>query len=49
VNGDDESEPSADERAERLREVGDATVIYGEIGQNDEQREANQADEDEHV
>jgi len=42
-------EPSADERAKRLREIGDGTAVYGEMGQEDEQADVNQADEDEHV
>lgn len=42
-------EPTADERARRLREIGDANAVYGEIGQNDEQRDLNQPEEDEHV
>ena len=43
------SEPSADEKAKQLREVGDANAVYGEMGQNDEQRDVNQAEPDEHV
>ncbi|MGA2395301.1 MAG: hypothetical protein ABSH03_18320 [Candidatus Lustribacter sp.] len=44
------AEPTADERARRLREIGDANAVYGEIGQSDEQADVNQADEpDEHV
>jgi hypothetical protein len=42
-------EPTADERAKRLREIGDANAVYGEIGQNDEQADVNQAEADEHV
>jgi hypothetical protein len=45
----DASVPSADERAKRLREIGDANAVYGEIGQNDEQLDVNQPDDDAHV
>jgi hypothetical protein len=38
---------SADEKARRLREIGDGTAVYGEVGQNDEQRDLHQPDEDE--
>lgn len=44
-----EPEPTADEKAKTLREIGDATIVYGEIGQTDEQRDVNQAEPDEHV
>ena len=44
-----ETEPTADERARALREFGDATIVYGEIEQADEQRDVNQAEPDEHV
>ena len=44
-----EPEPTADERARRLREIGDASIVYGEIEQADEQRDVNQAESDEHV
>lgn len=40
-------EPTADERARRLREIGDGTAVYGEVGQNDEQRDVNQPEPDE--
>jgi hypothetical protein len=43
-------EPTADERARRLREIGDANAVYGEVGQSDEQADVNQAsDPDERV
>lgn len=42
-------EPTADERAKRLREIGDANAVYGEVGQSDEQADVNQAEDDEHV
>ena len=45
----DASVPSADERAKRLREIGDANAVYGEVGQNDEQLDVNQPDDDAHV
>jgi hypothetical protein len=45
----DAPEPTADERAKRLREIGDGTAVYGEMGQEDEQAGVNQAEEDEHV
>jgi len=38
---------TADERARRLREIGDGTAVYGEVGQNDEQRDVNQPEPDE--
>jgi hypothetical protein len=41
--------PTADEKAKRLRQIGDANAVYGEIGQNDEQLDVNQPEEDEHV
>jgi hypothetical protein len=49
VNEKPDAEPTADEKAKRQREIGDATAVYGEVGQNDEQRDVNQAEEDEHV
>jgi hypothetical protein len=39
---------TADERAKRQREIGDATVVYGEIGESDEQADVNQPEPDEH-
>jgi hypothetical protein len=39
--------PTADERAKRLREIGDGEVVYGEIGQTDEQADVNQPEPDE--
>lgn len=42
-------EPTADERARKLREIGDANAVYGEVGQNDEQADVNQPEDDEHV
>jgi hypothetical protein len=44
-----ESQPTADEKARTLREIGDAMIVYGEIEQNDEQRDVNQPEPDEHV
>jgi hypothetical protein len=46
---DDAPPESADEKARRLREIGDGTAVYGEMGQNDEQLDVNQPEEDEHV
>jgi len=43
----DAPEPTADERAKRLREIGDGTVVYGEMRQDDEQADVNQSEEDE--
>jgi hypothetical protein len=43
------AEPTADERAKRLREIGDANAVYGEVGQNDEQLDVHQPDPDETV
>jgi len=43
----DAPEPSADERARRLREIGDGTAVYGEMRQDDEQADVNQAEDDE--
>jgi hypothetical protein len=45
----DTHEPTADEKAKQLREVGDAMVVYGEVGERDEQIDVNQAEADEHV
>jgi hypothetical protein len=45
----DAHEPTADEKAKHLREIGDAMVVYGEVGERDEQIDANQAEADEHV
>jgi hypothetical protein len=42
-------EPTADEKARILREIGDANAVYGEVGQSDEQADVNQAEADEHV
>jgi hypothetical protein len=39
-----ESEPSADEKARHLREIGDGTAVYGEVGQNDEQLDVHQVE-----
>jgi|GEM_PF-4254606 hypothetical protein len=44
-----EPEPTADERARRLREIGDASAVYGEMGQADEQADINQPEPDEHM
>lgn len=52
TNQDDDSstsELSADEKARRRRQIGDGTSVYGEVGQNDEQRDADQSEPDEHV
>ena len=49
MNDERDPEATADERARRLREIGDASAVYGEVGQNDEQRDVNQAEPDEHV
>ena len=35
--------------ARRLREIGDANAVYGEVGQSDEQADVNQPAPDEHV
>jgi len=40
--------PTADERAKRLREIGDGEVVYSEVGQTDEQADVNQPEPDEH-
>jgi hypothetical protein len=40
-------EPTADERAKRLREIGDANAVYGEVGQSDEQADVHQGESDE--
>ena len=43
-------EETADEKARRMREIGDGTIVYGEVEEADEQRDVNQAEEpDEHV
>jgi hypothetical protein len=39
-------EESADAKARRLREIGDGTAVYGEVGQDDEQRDVNQPEPD---
>jgi hypothetical protein len=44
-----EPEPTADEKARKQREIGDASIVYGEMEQNDEQRDVNQPEPDEHV
>lgn len=44
-----DSVPTADEKAKRQREIGDATAVYGEIGENDEQADVNQPEPDEHM
>ena len=49
MNDKHEPEPTADEKAKRLREIGDASAVYGEVGQNDEQADVNQSESDEHV
>jgi len=49
MNDKNEPEPTADEKARRLREIGDAMAVYGEVGQTDEQRDVNQPEEDEHL
>ncbi len=41
-----DAEPTADERAKRLREIGDANAVYGEVGQSDEQADVHQAEGD---
>jgi hypothetical protein len=41
-------EPTADELARRLREIGDGTAVYGEVGESDEQADVNQPEPDEH-
>lgn len=46
-NDRNDPEPTADERARRLREIGDGTAVYGEVGQNDEQRDVNQPEPEE--
>ena len=48
-NDKQKPEPTADERARRLREIGDANAVYGEVGQSDEQADVNQPEPDEHV
>jgi hypothetical protein len=45
----DAHEPTADEKAKHLREVGDAMVVYGEVEERDEQIDVHQAEADEHV
>jgi hypothetical protein len=37
---------SAGERARRLREIGDGTAVYGEVGQTDEQVDVHQPADD---
>jgi hypothetical protein len=49
MNDTRDTEPTADEKAKHLREIGDATAVYGEVGQNDEQLDVNQPEADEHV
>ena len=46
MTNDDAKQESADERARRLREIGDANAVYAEVGQNDEQRDLHQPEED---
>jgi hypothetical protein len=46
-NDKTDAEPTADEKARRLREIGDGTAVYGEVGQNDEQRDVNQPESEE--
>jgi hypothetical protein len=48
-NDKQKPEPTADERAKRLREIGDANAVYGEVGQSDEQADVNQPEPDEHM
>jgi hypothetical protein len=45
-NTNGQEEESADAKARRLREIGDGTAVYGEVGQNDEQLDVNQPPED---
>jgi hypothetical protein len=45
----DAVEPTADEKAKHQREIGDGTIVYGEVEQADEQADVNQPDADEHV
>ncbi len=42
-----EPTPTADERTKRLREIGDASAVYGEVGQADEQADLHQPEPDE--
>jgi hypothetical protein len=49
MNDTPKPEPTADEKARRLREIGDANAVYGEVGQSDEQADVNQPEADEHV
>lgn len=48
-NDKHDPEPTADEKARTLREIGDASAVYGEIGQTDEQADVNQPEPDEHM
>jgi hypothetical protein len=45
----DEPEPTADERARKLREIGDANAVYGEVGESDEQADVHQPEGEEDV
>jgi hypothetical protein len=49
MNDNGDAVESADEKARRLREIGDGTAVYGEVGENDEQLDINQPEEDEHM
>jgi hypothetical protein len=42
-----EPTPTADERTKRLREIGDGSAVYGEVGQEDEQADVHQPEPDE--
>ena len=46
-NDTQKPEPTADEKAKHLREIGDANAVYGEIGQADEQADVHQPEPDE--
>jgi hypothetical protein len=49
MSNENDPEPTADERARRLRETGDANAVYGEVGQSDEQADVHQPEDDETV
>jgi hypothetical protein len=49
MNDEHDPEPTADERARKLREIGDANAVYGEVGESDEQADVHQPEDDEHV
>jgi len=42
MSNQDPPQETADEKARRLREFGDGTAVYGEVEQDDEQRDVNQ-------